>query len=167
MASLLSAEIKEKLLIAIQLELYAHGLYKSTANQMQSIGFFGAQKYFLKESKEELKHYQLLVDYMNDRGDVATIKESEGQFDVATSLRQSFEFSYEAEHDLETFYADFYKQALLEVSDIVTAQFLLQFVEIQRRSVGEVKDILSLIELAKDNPSALLLVDEKLSEWGK
>ena len=167
MASLLNAEIKGKLLKAMQQELYAHGLYKSIANQMQSMGYFGAQKYFLKESKEELKHYQLLADYMNDRGDVATIGAGEGQFDEATSLRKSFEFSYEAEHDLENFYANFYKQALLEVSDIVTAQFLLQFIEIQRKSVGEVKDILSLIELTKDNPSALLLVDEKLDEWGK
>jgi ferritin len=50
------------------------------------------------------------------------------------------------------------------MKDCVTAQFLLQFIEIQRKAVGEVKDILSLLNIAKDNSAALLEIDEKLGK---
>ena len=61
--NLLPAKVKANLDAAIHAELFASNLYKHLANQLQSLGFFGAQKFFLAESASELEHYQLIVDY--------------------------------------------------------------------------------------------------------
>lgn len=69
--SLLNNEIKSLLEKALASELYVSNLYKHIANQLQRLGYFGAQSYFLKESADELSHYQKLSDYCNDMGWVA------------------------------------------------------------------------------------------------
>lgn len=164
MESLLKPQTKTSLIKAIGHELYAHNLYKSLANQMQSLGFFGAQKYFLKESVDELGHYQILADYINDRGDVAEVPMIDKQADKAKSLMDAFEYSLEAEMDLEKFYVQFYEDCEEKFGDCVTEQFLLQFIEIQRKSVGEVKDILAMLKIAGSEAGALLIIDKKLGK---
>lgn len=68
---LLKPEIKIWLEKSLASELYVSNLYKHFANQLQRLGYFGAQKYYLKESADELSHYQKLADYCNDMGWVA------------------------------------------------------------------------------------------------
>jgi ferritin len=46
--SLLSSEVKAALDEAIHAELYASNLYLRIANQLQRLGYFGAQAFFLK-----------------------------------------------------------------------------------------------------------------------
>ena len=43
-----------------------------------------------------------------------------------------------------------------------TAHFLLQFLEIQRKSIGEYGDWLSRLELAGDDKCAILIIDKEL-----
>lgn len=164
MQSLLKKEVKSFLIKAIGQELYAHNMYKNFANQMQAIGYFGTQKYFLKESEDELKHYQILADYINDRGDVAEIPSIPAQEDNPASLKEAFDMAYEIELSLEKFYVKGYDLVEDELGDCITAQFLLQFLEIQRISVGEIKDILSMLKLAKEDSASLFLIDKKLSK---
>ena len=71
--SLLSKDMREGLQDAVQVELQQSNLWKSLANQMQRLGYFGSQKYFLAESAEELTHYQMHVEFMNDMGDCADL----------------------------------------------------------------------------------------------
>ena len=47
---IISADCKKMLDEAVHSELYASNLYKHIANQLQRIGYFGATKFFLKES---------------------------------------------------------------------------------------------------------------------
>lgn len=164
MESMLKKEMKGTLNEAIGHELYAHNLYRSLAAQMQSIGFFGTQAYFNKEALSELDHYQIIVDYINDRGDVAEIPAIEKQSDKVKTLKEAFEIVHETESDLLDFYVKAYEAAEDKMKDCVTAQFLLQFIEIQRKAVGEVKDILATISIAADNSAALLLIDKKLGK---
>jgi ferritin len=48
--------------------------------------------------------------------------------------------------------------------DPVTAEFLLQFLRIQRKSVGEYGDLKSRLELAGDNRAAILQIDTELGQ---
>lgn len=147
---------------AIHSELFASNLYKHVANQLQRIGYFGAQKFFLSESADELEHYQKIVDYINDRGLVASVPQIEKQDDTVTSLRDALTIAFETEKALGEDYADWYKQAFAE--DVVTAQFLLQFIEIQRKSVGEFGDLIARLDRAGANEAAILLIDQELGE---
>lgn len=163
MESLIKDKVKSRFNEAVGHELYAHNMYRSFAAQAQAIGFFGAMAYFSKEALSELDHYQKLVDYVNDRGDVVSIPAIDAQKDKFSTLKEAFELVYETEKNLLDFYVEFYEEAEDAMKDCVSAQFLLEFIEIQRKSVGEVKDILSMIAIAGDNSAAILTVDTKLA----
>lgn len=155
---LISAECKKMLDDAIYLEMSQSHLWKHIANHMQRIGYFGAQSYFLKESAEELEHYQLIADFLNDVGAVATVPEVDRLTESFDSLQKAITRGYETEVEV---YND-YKRFFDKEDDAVVKQFLLQFLEIQRKAVGAYGDLLSRLELAGDDKCALLIIDKEL-----
>ncbi len=144
---------------AIHSELYASNLYKHVANRLQKLGYFGAQKFFLAESATELEHYQINVQFQNDVGAVAEVPAIEAMDEPINSLRDALELGYETELQLYEDYKSWYKQAS---SDSVVQQFLLQFLELQRKSVGEYGDLIARLNQAGDDKAALLLIDQEL-----
>lgn len=147
---------------AVQAELRVSHLYKHLSNQMRRVGYFGAGKHFANESAEELTHYQKLADYMNDRGSVAKLPELEAFEDSVADLEAAMSKAYGEEISLGDRYAKWY--STLITADPITAQFLLQFLEIQRLSSGEYADWLSRISLAKGDAAALLIIDKELGD---
>lgn len=145
---------------AVQSELYASNLYKSVANQLQRIGYFGAAKYFLGESVDELAHYQRHADYRNDRGSIAAIPAIEAIGDSVTSLKDAIEIAYETELQLGKDYERWYKGC---ADDVTTQQFLLFFLEEQRTSIGKYGDLLARLARAGTNEAALFSIDEDLA----
>ena len=159
--SLLPKAIEAMLNEAVQSELYASHLYKHVANQLQRIGYFGAQKFFASESADELEHYQKHADFLNDRGTVAKVPMLEAITDPVASLRDALEIAYETELQLGKDYDRWYKASADEPS---VQQHLLQFIEIQRKSVGEYGDLLARMDRAGANEAAILLIDQELGE---
>jgi len=157
--SLLTPEIKNMLDEAIHGELYVSNLYKHLGNQLQRLGFFGAQKYFLNESKDELKHYQKIVDFQNDMGAVAKVPAIEAMTDTVGGLVDAIQIFYDNELELYYSYSDNYQTA---AGDPVVQQFLLQFLEIQRTSVGEAADLLARCKLVEGDKCGLLIIDQEL-----
>lgn len=155
---LISTECKNMLDQAIELEMSQSHLWKHIANHMQRVGFFGAQKYFLKESAEELEHYQLIVDFQNDVGTVAKVPDLDRLTEAFDTLQKAMTVAYNTEVDVYRDYSRFYANE----SDPVVQQFLLQFLEIQRKAVGAYGDLLARLELAGDDKCALLLIDQEL-----
>lgn len=148
--SLLSAEIKKWFEKSAMLELYASNLYKFMANQLQRMGMFGCQEFFLKESKEEIKHYQKLVDYVNDMGDVLGVQAIERIDEDIIDIEKALLIAYETELSLMHHYQEFYEKAE-EDGDCITSTFLIEFMQIQRRSVGEYGDLISRLSLNKQD----------------
>ena len=159
--SLLSPEVKACLDEAVHAELYAANLYKHIANQVQRLGYFGAQKFFLAESASELEHYQIHANYQNDSGTVAGIPAIEAMDEPIGTLRDVIEAAYDTELQLEKDYIRWYSAC---TKDPVTAEFLLQFLRGQRKSVGEYGDLLARLDLAGDDRAALLQIDNELGK---
>jgi ferritin len=155
----LSPEIEAILADAVHAELFASHLYKHVANQLQRLGYFGAQKFFLSESQDELGHYQRHVDYVNDRGGVAALPGLADVTDTVASLRDALELAYDTELTLQSNYADWYGQV-----DVITQQHLLQFIEIQRKSVGEYGDLIARLDRVEDDPCGVLMIDQELGK---
>jgi ferritin len=151
--SLLSGKMRKGLQDALYVELYQSNLWKSLANQLQRLGLFGTQKYFLAESAEELTHYQMIVEFMNDMGDCADVPKIDAITDKIKTLGDSLEIGYETELEVYNQYKKFYQEA--EEEDCVVAQFLLQFMEIQRKAVGEYGDLLAKYKIAEENKEIL------------
>lgn len=164
--SLLSPEVKACLDEAVHAELYAANLYKHIANQVQRLGYFGAQKYFAKESAEELEHYQIIADYMNDMGDVASVPPLTPATVRIGSLRDALEAAYKTESDVLAMYSDAYRAMDDDegADDPVTRQFLLQFLEIQRKAVGAYGDLISRLDRTNDDECGILLIDQEMGE---
>lgn len=156
---IISANLKAALDEAVHAELYASNLYKHIANQLQRLGYFGAQKFFLKESASELEHYQLHVNFQNDVGTVAKVPMIEAMNESIKTLSDAIELGYETELELYENYKDWYEQAS---TDPVVQQFLLQFLELQRTSVGEYGDLLARIQLVDQDKAGMLLIDQEL-----
>ena len=156
--SLLSAESIRTLQSAVASELYVSALYKSLSNQLQRLGYFGAQKFFAAESAHELAHYQLIADYMSDMGGMAKIPTVPAPEEKIEGLRDSIEAAFDTELQLMRDYAQWYADCKCEI----TKQFLLQFIEHQRKSVGEFGDLISRLDRAGSDVCALLMIDTEL-----
>lgn len=159
--SLLSASMKKGLQSALQVELYQSNLWKHLANQLQRLGYFGSQKYFLAESAEELTHYQIIVDFINDMGDVASVPAIEAINDKVASIGDALEIGYETELDVLNQYKKLYKQA--EEEDCAVGIFLQQFITIQVKAVGQYGDLLAKYKVAEETKE-LLEFDEHIAD---
>ena len=95
--SLLSPEVKACLDEAVHAELYAANLYKHLANQLQRLGYFGAQRFFLAESASELEHYQIHANYQNDSGTVASIPAIDAMDEPIGSVRDAIVPAFDTE----------------------------------------------------------------------
>ena len=157
--NLLSKQTEGMLNEAVQAELYASHLYKHLANQLQRIGYFGAQKHFASESADELTQYQKLADLMNDMGSVAKVPMLEAITDPVASLRDALEIAYETELQLGKDYERWFKGC---ADAPLVQQALLQFLDIQRSSIGEYADRLVRLDRAGQNEAAILLIDQEL-----
>jgi ferritin len=146
---------------AVYIELYQSNLWKSLANQLQRLGYFGSQKYFLAESAEELTHYQMHVDFMNDMGDCADLPKIDAVTDKIEDIGDALEIGYNIELDVYKQYKDFYKKA--EDEDVSVAQYILQFIEIQRKAVGHYGDLLAKYKVAEATKE-LLEFDQHISD---
>ncbi len=156
---IISAELKNLLDDAVHSELYASNLYKHLANQVQRLGYLGVQKFFLRESATELEHYQLHANFQNDVGTVAEVPAIEAMTESIKSLSDAMELAYDTEMELYNNYKKWYAKA---ASDPAVQQFLLQFIEFQRTSVGEYGDLLSRIQLVDQDKAGMLLIDQEL-----
>jgi len=154
----LKPETQAMLNKAVHSELYASNLYKHLSNQMQRMGFFGAQKFFAGESADELTHYQQLADYMNDRGSFAEVPMIEAMNDKVAGLYDAIELAFDTEVQLMEDYSKWYE----DCKCVITKQFLLQFLETQRKSVGEYGDLLSRLDIIGDDNCGLIIIDQEL-----
>jgi ferritin len=159
--SMLNAEMKKGLQQSIYWELYQSNLWKSLANQLQRLGLFGSQKYFLAESAEELTHYQVIVEFMNDMGDCADLPKIEAIEDKVKNIGDALEIGYETETDVYNHYKDFAKDALKE--DLAVYSFLQQFIDIQVKAVGAYGDLLAKYKIAEETKE-ILEFDQHISD---
>jgi ferritin len=160
--NLLSPSMKKGIQKAIYAELYQSNLWKHIANNLQRLGFFGGQKYFLAESAEELTHYQIFVDFINDMGDVANVPKIDAIEDEIDSIATALQVAYDTELDLYNQYKKFYEEA--EDEDCAVGIFLQQFVTIQLKAVGAYGDLISRYNRCGTNEAAILEFDRYLSK---
>jgi len=160
--NLLSPSMKKGLQKAIYAELYQSNLWKHIANQLQRLGFFGGQKYFLAESAEELTHYQVFVDFINDMGDVADVPKIDAIEDEIDSMAAALQVAYDMELDVYNQYKKFYQEA--DEEDSAVGIFLQQFVTIQLKAVGAYGDLISRYNRCGTNEAAILEFDRYLSK---
>lgn len=82
-------------------------------------------------------------------GDVAEIPMLTKMTDQVMNIGDALELAYETEVSLMKQYQTFYEESEEKYKDCVTATFLIEFLQIQRKSVGQYGDLISRYEKNK------------------
>jgi ferritin len=138
-----------------KLELTASQAYLHLTNRMKSLGYFGAEKFFAQESKDERKHYAKHEDFMNKLNCELSVEALNTMTSDVASIKDALEMAFQMEKDLLLEYEKEARNAELSVKVVLLLQ---EFVEIQVDAVGEYGDLLNRLALT-DN---MLLFDQEL-----
>jgi len=146
-------------------EMAAAYNYLAMAGWFEANNFDGFAAWMKHQRIEELDHAQRLYRYLMDRGgtlDLAAVEKPRARFDSALDV---FRTALKQEQTNTRTIHELYKLAL-EADDYPTQSFLKWFIDEQVEEEKIMNDAIGLIELAGDNPSALLTLNHQFSQRG-
>jgi ferritin len=138
-----------------KLELTASQSYLHLANRMKTLGYFGAEKFFMAESNGEREHYQKIEKFANDMGAELSVESLDGVNTDVKDIRSALQMAYQMEKDLMMAYETSARRADISLKVVLLLQ---DFTTHQVGAVGEYGDLLARLELT-DN---MLLFDQEL-----
>ena len=138
-----------------KLELTASQSYLHLANRMKTLGYFGAEKFFMAESNGEREHYQKIEKFANDMGAELSVESLDGVNTDVKDIRSALQMAYQMEKDLLMAYETSARRADISLKVVLLLQ---DFTTHQVGAVGEYGDLLARLELT-DN---MLLFDQEL-----
>ena len=136
-------------------ELTASHTYLHLSNTMKTIGFFGAEKFFMDESNSEREHFNKLEAFMNDMNEQIEVRALEAVKVEIDDLMEAFEHALDMEMSLLGKYEDAYEKATPK-----SKALFLDFINIQVESVGEYGDLIA--RLSRTNEP--ILIDQELGK---
>jgi ferritin len=152
----LLTEIEQKELNKFgKLELTASQVYLHLSNRMKSLGYFGAEKFFLSESNSEREHYGKLEKFANDLGCELSVEALDAVECNCTDIKSALQMAYDMEKELLNSYETSARKSDLTLKVVLLLQ---DFTTHQVGAVGEYGDLLARLALT-DN---MLLFDQEL-----
>lgn len=147
----------------IKMEAQASAGYLAMAAWCDQNNFDNSAEFFYKQSSEERDHMMKIFRFVSDLGGVAVSPDVEPSKSDFSSLQEVFETTLENEiavtesiHQLVA--------ACRQANDYATENFLQWFVAEQIEEENTVKKILGYFELIGDEPTSLLIIDERVGK---
>lgn len=137
-------------------ELTASHVYQHLTNRMKSLGYFGAEAFFLKESLDERTHYAKLAAFMNDLNCELEVPSLMPVTSDTASIGDALDMAYKMEADL---LAEYERVSNMDITR-KTVILLQDMINIQVGAVGEYGDLINRLKLT-DN---MLVFDADLLE---
>lgn len=137
--NLLSTKVEAKLNELIGDELHAMYTYVAAANWCQENGFLKAYDFFIKESKDEKKHSEILQRYILDMGSCPELDDLDAPEREYDSLQELIYAALEMETELGKKYSKFASELASE--DFMTLTKVQEFIAIQTEAIGFYGDI--------------------------
>ena len=132
-------------------ELNAEAMYRQIANIAQERGLFGFQSFCLKEAEQEAKHYQEIVNLLNDYGVCYEYKVRPLKISEDMGLGELLLLAFQTESDLYMNYQALADNCInTDAKEYGVFNFAIHKVDEQRKSVGEWGDIIARDELNGD-----------------
>ena len=136
-------------------ELTASQVYLHLSNTMKTIGFFGAEKFFMEESNSEREHFNGLEAFMNDMNEQIEVPTLQAVSIDVDDLMEAFETALDMEMDL----LGKYEEALEKCSPKMKP-LIHRYIDIQVESVGEYGDLIARLM----RTSEPILIDQELGK---
>ncbi|MBC21049.1 MAG: ferritin [Planctomycetaceae bacterium] len=162
---MLHSRIEDALNKQINLEFSASYIYLGMALFMDAKHLSGFASWMVAQSDEERTHARRLLRYMLDRnGNVQLESIPQPKIDYG-SINEVFNASLEQEKSNTQSINALYALAN-ELDDYATQAHLKWFLDEQVEEEKTITDILGRLELAGDDKTAILILDQALSERG-
>ena len=140
----LSDKVVKLLTDRLKDEYGAHYFYRAAANWCHDVNYKKAAAYFDNEAQDELKHAEMLQNYMTDFNIVPVIPSAPPKHDF-TNLVDIINEAYTMELNLMKSYNKNSQEVFSD--DITTFDFLTDLREIQKGSVVEYNDLVNASNL--------------------
>ena len=147
----------------LTMERSANVQYFSIYLWFQERDLDGFASFFLKESKGEMDHAQKFADYLIARGQNVKLKDLPAPLQEWNSIEDLVSYSFNMEADLTSSLQQLYSISE-RISDTRSNVFLDPIVDGQIKSEDDFAHILGKVKFAKNNPSAILLIDSDLKK---
>ena len=160
---MISEKIAKAINEQIAKEQFAAQYYLSMSAWFYKNDLDGIANYFRVQCKEELLHADKMFDYLNNVGGeiiLESVEKPPYDFKNATEI---FERALEHEKLVTKSIFNIMKMAN-EESDFATISFLQWFVNEQVEEEASASQLVTKIKMVSDNPSALYLFDQELSQ---
>lgn len=150
-------------------ERFSADVYYSLAAQLDFLNLTGFAHYMKKRADEERVHADKFVEYLADRDVLPVIDKLDKpsvdleDSDSMTAGERAFDAALAHEKTVTTRIWELYKMAT-ELGDFATVVFLHWFITEQVEEEHTLDVILTKFELARDDGSAILLLNEELGE---
>ena len=161
--SALSKPMSDALNDQINTELYSAYLYLSMSAFCDSASLTGAAHWLRLQWREELEHAMKLIDHISGRGGTvarAAIAQPPAEFG---SLSHLFDQGLAHEQSVTASLNKVYELAVAE-KDYAAHALLQWFIDEQVEEERSVSEIVSMLKLAGDDGTGLLMVDRHLAE---
>lgn len=144
-------------------EFYSSYLYLSMANYFAAENLEGMANWMRLQTDEERMHAIKFVDYINDRGGRVVLEQIDKPKTDWESPLEAFSDAYKHEQLISKKINELVDLSVKENNHAATA-FLQWFVSEQVEEEATVQAIVGKLELIKDNPMGLLMIDQQLGQ---
>ena len=144
-------------------ELFSSYLYLSMSAYFESQGLAGMASWMQLQAQEEHAHAMKFFDHINERGGKVVLKQIEAPKTEWSSALEVFEDTCEHESKVTGLINDLCDLAASE-KDRASGIFLQWFVTEQVEEEATAQAIRDRLNLVKDNPVAVLMIDRELGE---
>jgi len=159
----LSKKIESALNKQINQEMTAAYSYLAASAWFDNINYDGFAKWMAVQRKEELEHAGKFIDYLLDRGgelDLAAVPKPKGKYNKPIEV---FKAALTNEQNNTKSIYELYKLAVDE-HDYATQSYLKWFIDEQVEEEKIMHDAIGMLELAGDNASALLVLNQQFGQ---
>lgn len=165
---MISERIQELINQLIQMELTASHLYLAMSSYFHRLSLVGIERWNVIQYREKGRNAHRLVNYLNDRDGTAEIRTVPSQPTNFGSPAEAFQMILAHEEGVTKTYEQAYAIAF-EEGDLQTAVLMEEFIREQTEVVSLDKVVLGRMQLAGNDPAALLLIDRELGHayWSR
>jgi ferritin len=157
------SSMNELLVQQMQHELTNSYIYLNFANQADCKALFGATKFFHKQADDEVRHFNLIREYLCDRvGMIPLLRSIPAQeFNVEMVLNDMILAAFALEVATTQKLVAIQKEALMEM-DMLTFETISKLIVEQLEEEKLFSDLVNRFKMFGDNPASILLLDQEL-----
>lgn len=158
---MISVQMQQLINHLIQVEHISSFLYQAMAQYFGRINLMGMAHWLQLQREEEFGHAQQLMNYLVNRGGTVEIRAIPSQPTDYGSPLEAFQQVLAHEQSVTEAYRKAY-EATMAAQDYQTLPILQDLLREQTEEVAQAMIIVGRLQIAQNNPAALLILDEEL-----